>query len=149
MVAPTARRLGVAVVLLAGIVGCDTEPPPQPAVGWAPQDVSYVGAETCEPCHAEAFRRWRGSHHDLAMQIAGPETVLGDFDDAEFTHFGVTSRFFRRDGRFFVSTDGRDGAPHDFEVTHTFGVEPLQQYLITFPDGRRQALGMADRKSVV
>ena len=30
------------------------------------------------------------------MQPASPETVLGDFDDAEFVHFGKTTRF-RRD----------------------------------------------------
>ena len=52
---------------------------------------------------------WRGSQHDLAMQEATAETVLGDFDDASFTHGGVTSRFFKRDGKFFVATDGPDG----------------------------------------
>ena len=42
-----------------------------------------------------------------------------------------------------VRTDGPDGTLHDYEITHTFGVDPLQQYLITFPDGRRQALSIA------
>ena len=36
-------------------------------------------------------RRWRGSHHQLAMQPANAATVLGDFDDARFTHDGVVS----------------------------------------------------------
>ena len=30
-----------------------------------------------------------------------------------------------------------------FEVKYTFGVEPLQQYLVEFPDGRLQALSLA------
>ena len=86
---------------------------------------------------------WRSSQHALAMQEATAETVLGDFDDASFTHAGVTSRFFRRDGKFFVTTDGPDGKPGEFEIRYTFGVYPLQQYLIAFPDGRIQALGIA------
>ena len=71
------------------------------------------------------------------------KTVLGDFDGATFTYGDVTSRFFKRDGKFFVNTDGPDGKLADFEIRYTFGVYPLQQYLIAFPDGRMQALGIA------
>jgi Flp pilus assembly protein TadD len=42
-----------------------------------------------------------------------------------------------------VRTDGPDGAHHDYEIRFTFGVTPLQQYLIAFPDGRLQALSVA------
>ncbi len=77
------------------------------------------------------------------MQVADERTVLGDFDDARFSYFGITSRFFRRDGRFMVRTDGPDGKLADFEVRHTFGVYPLQQYLIELPGGRVQALSIA------
>jgi tetratricopeptide (TPR) repeat protein len=77
------------------------------------------------------------------MQEATGETVLGDFDGATFTYAGVTSTFFRRGDRFFVRTDGRDGELTDYEIAYTFGVAPLQQYLIPFPDGRLQALGIA------
>ena len=68
--------------------------------------------------------------------------MLGDFDGAQFTHFGVTSSFFRRDGKFFVRTDGPDGELHDYEIAYVFGFDPLQQYLIEFPDGRLQALSV-------
>ena len=77
------------------------------------------------------------------MDLADDQTVLGDFDGASFTHFGVTSTFFRRDGQFFVRTDGPDGQLHDYEIAYTFGVTPLQQYLIAFPGSRYQALGIA------
>ena len=66
------------------------------------------------------------------MQEATDRTVLGDFNNAAFTHGGITSRFFRRDGKFFVNTDGPDGKLADFEIRYTFGVYPLQQYLIAF-----------------
>ena len=71
------------------------------------------------------------------------KSVLGDFGDATFDYYGVRSRFFRKDGKFFVETDGPDGRLTPFEVKYTFGVEPLQQYLVEFPDGRLQALSLA------
>ena len=77
------------------------------------------------------------------MEKVNDATVLGDFNDAHFTYFGVTSRFFRRDGRFFVNTDDRDGRMADFEIAYTIGIFPLQQYLIEFPDGRLQSLSIA------
>jgi tetratricopeptide (TPR) repeat protein len=77
------------------------------------------------------------------MQEANAHTVLGDFHDAQFTAAGITSTFFTRDGKFYVNTDGPDGALHDYEIRYTFGVTPLQQYLIEFPDGRLQALSIA------
>jgi Tfp pilus assembly protein PilF len=103
---------------------------------------SYVGGAVCATCHGAEADAWRGSHHDLAMQPATATTVLGDFDDASFTAYGVTSRFVTRDGRFFVTTEGPDGALHDYEIAYTFGVDPLQQYLIAFPGGRYQVLGI-------
>ena len=42
-----------------------------------------------------------------------------------------------------VRTDGPDGKLRDYPIGYTFGVEPLQQYLIEFPGGRLQALGIA------
>ncbi len=77
------------------------------------------------------------------MQHVNDKTVLGSFDGTRFTQSGVTSTFFRRDGRFFVNTDGADGKLADFEIKYTFGVYPLQQYLVEFPDGRLQALSIA------
>jgi predicted CXXCH cytochrome family protein len=105
--------------------------------------VAYVDDTACTACHQQASDAWTGSHHDLAMQVATPETVLGDFGDATFSHLGSNSRFFQRDGRFFVNTEGPDGELADFELTHTFGVEPLQQYLAPFPGGRLQSLTIA------
>ena len=77
------------------------------------------------------------------MQHATDETVLGYFGDATFYYAGIESRFYRRDNRFYVRTDGADGQMAEFEVRYTFGVNPLQQYLVEFPDGRLQALSIA------
>lgn len=77
------------------------------------------------------------------MQHATDKTVLGDFNRASFAHDGITSTFFKRDGKFWVNTDGPDGKLTDFEIRYTFGLSPLQQYLIELPGGRLQALGIA------
>ena len=85
----------------------------------------------------------RARSTSLAMAHATDATVLGDFNDASFDYYGVHSRFFRKDGKFLVETDGPDGKLATFEVKYTFGVDPLQQYLVAFPDGRLQALSIA------
>jgi tetratricopeptide (TPR) repeat protein len=103
----------------------------------------YVGAGVCGECHQKELELWKGSDHDLAMMVATAETVLGDFEDAELVAHGVTSRFFRRDSRFFVRTDGPDGELRDYPIAYTFGWYPLQQYLIELPGGRLQSLGLA------
>ena len=77
------------------------------------------------------------------MDHASEKSVLGDFSDVSFEYYGVRSRFFRKDGKFLVETDDPDGKLATFEVKYTFGLDPLQQYLIQFPDGRLQALSIA------
>ncbi len=104
---------------------------------------TYVGRTACAECHAEETRRFTGSHHDLAMAVADETTVVGDFADATFTHGDVTTRFFRRDGKYWVRTDGPGGTPAEYEVAYTFGIDPLQQYLVPMAGGRYQALGVA------
>src|SRR5262245_58320864 len=103
-------------------------------------DATYIGGKACAECHEKQFKLWRGSHHDRAMELATPDSVLGDFNDAKFERLGVTTRFFRRDGKYFVNTEGSDGKYHDYEIKYTFGVDPLQQYMIEFPKGRVQVL---------
>jgi len=77
------------------------------------------------------------------MQHANNETVLGDFSDTSFNHLGTTTRFYMKDGKHFVHTEGPDARPQEFEVKFTFGVDPLQQYLIELPGGRLQAFNIA------
>jgi predicted CXXCH cytochrome family protein len=104
---------------------------------------SFLGSSACAGCHANATKAWSGSQHARAMQEATEQTVVGDFGDRRFEHRGSTATFSRRDGKFFVRTEGPDGKLSDFEVKYTFGVAPLQQYLIELPGGRLQALTIA------
>ena len=109
----------------------------------AQAEAVFVGSEACRDCHRPEYDKWADSHHRWAMETATEKTVRGDFDDAVYDHFGNRSRFYRRDGKYFVHTQGIDGAPGEFEVTHTFGWYPLQQYLVPFPGGRLQCLPLA------
>ena len=201
-----------------------------------PEDktAQYVGRQSCAECHPEQTSLWDGSDHDRAIDLATSQTVLGDFDDRQFTHvpfedvirlsdrdlrtvienveaadwataldgagealrgkilggtskktgarltealgrprpvrpcdviqaqqqigdvirglkrdgriatdFAVTSKMSRRGEKFFVTTDNRDGKMETFPIKYTFGVRPLQQYLVEFPDGRVQCLPIA------
>jgi predicted CXXCH cytochrome family protein len=100
----------------------------------------YVGRQSCIQCHQREAALWTGSDHDNAMAAATDETVLADFNNTEFTRFDETTRFFRDGKKFMVNAEGPDGKNHDFEVKYTFGVRPLQQYMVEFPDGRIQVL---------
>jgi tetratricopeptide (TPR) repeat protein len=113
------------------------------AAGMQARVETFVGRESCLSCHEVAYQAWSGSDHDKAMDVASDSTVLGHFDGAVFEHRGVTSEFYRRDGKYYVRTEGPDGDADEFEIAYTFGVDPLQQYLIRFPGGRLQALSTA------
>ena len=104
---------------------------------------AHVGSRACAECHAQQHADWSGSHHALAMQPATAATVLGDFSGVESRHAGTVAKFFRRGEAFFVQVEGADGAMADHEVRWTFGVAPLQQYLVALDRGRLQALDVA------
>jgi len=130
-------RLGLLAVLVLGWL--------LPVTGTFAAELhpGYVGSTACAECHADQHAAWTGSHHDLAMQLATAETVLGNFDDAGFKLDGVTTRFFRDGDRFMVRTQGADGGTADFVVHYVFGIDPLQQLLLELPGGRLQAFGVA------
>jgi predicted CXXCH cytochrome family protein len=130
----------MSVLRAAALLACLQLPT---AESLAEEGASFVGAGVCSTCHAAEAERWATSHHAKAMQSATPATVLGDFGDVTFDHAGSSTRFHRSGDTLVVSTVGADGKPGDFPVAYTFGVSPLQQYLIPMPSGRFQAFGIA------
>lgn len=100
----------------------------------------FVGRDTCAKCHQAELALWHGSDHDRAMELPSATSVVGDFNNTSFTRFGVTTKFFRDGEKYLVNTEGPDGEFHDYEIKYTFGVRPLQQYMVEFPDGRVQVL---------
>jgi predicted CXXCH cytochrome family protein len=113
-----------------------------PSISLSAATGSFVGSEQCKGCHEKPYDFWKESHHYQAMLPANQDTVLGDFSDRTFEYAGISHRFFRKGDKFFVATDNSQGELQEFEITHTFGFFPLQQYLVPFPDGRYQALNI-------
>ena len=101
---------------------------------------NYIGSKACIECHEEAFDKWQGSHHDLAMQVANDSTVLGDFNDVQAKIDGVTYFFYKKDKAFYVRIKELDNSEKEYKITYAFGVTPLQQYLVDFDRGRKQVL---------
>ncbi|WP_378941985.1 tetratricopeptide repeat protein [Mesorhizobium sp. ANAO-SY3R2] len=103
----------------------------------------FVGSQSCVSCHQQQASAWSQSHHSWALKLPSPQTMLGDFNDARFEHKGLSSRFFQKNGRYFVETDGPYGKAAVFEIKYAIGVAPLQQYLVELDGGRLQALDIA------
>lgn len=131
--------LGVCMLAVL-ICACSEQPEAEPVEAAPPE---FVGSENCVSCHRGEFELWQGSHHQLAMQVASPESVLGRFDGTSVPYFETSASFSVEDGGFRVSTGNKNGDKQTFEITHTFGVTPLQQYLVDAPGGRKQALQFA------
>jgi len=131
------RTIYPALFLMLALAACgDRSESPE-----SPSNVRhFVGSANCANCHESQYADWRGSHHELAMQIANQTTVLGDFDNAEFDYFGNKTRFLTRGNEFIVATQDAAGQEEEYIVAYSFGVTPLQQYLVEFPGGRMQAL---------
>ncbi len=103
-------------------------------------EATFVGSESCKTCHEKEFKSWEGSHHDQAMKIADSTTILADFNNTTFTHNKVKNSFFKKEGEFYVNTEGPDGKYYDYKIVYTFGFTPLQQYIVQFPNGEYQCL---------
>jgi tetratricopeptide (TPR) repeat protein len=138
---PASRRHVIGSLFVIGILtslGCGESP--SSAITPSSSSPDFVGSTSCQDCHVQEAEEWQGSHHEAAMQVADEKTVLGDFSDATFEYYSTQTRFLKIDGKYVVRTENSAGELEDFEITYTFGVEPLQQYLVDFPGGRKQAL---------
>jgi len=104
------------------------------------KQAEFIGGKECISCHQREYELWKGSDHDNAMAVANDSTVLGDFKNIEVELRGKKHKFYKRDGKFFVYTEGIGGKMKEFPISYTFGVRPLQQYLIPFENGKYQCL---------
>ncbi len=112
------------------LAACDTGHSRAPASKGSPQ---YAGSAACRDCHESVYAAWSASHHAAAMQPASPENVLAS------TPAQVGDAVFESHGDGYRLRAGEQTHP----VTHTFGVSPLQQYLVQAANGRLQAFNHA------
>ena len=109
----------------------------------AEQTLAFAGSARCANCHRQEYDAWRTSQHSMATQPATPANVLGRFDGTKLVNGGVSYAFLRRGDTSIVNTIGPAGTPEDFAIRYTFGVYPLQQYLVELRGGHVQALLVA------
>ena len=107
------------------------------------KEAVFTGGKECISCHQREYNLWKDSDHDNAMNPANDSTVLGNFNNIKIQFRGKVSKFYKRDGKFYVFTAGIGGKMGEFQIEYTFGVKPLQQYLIPFGNGRYQCLPIA------
>lgn len=123
------------------------------SVGWivacsGPQDEDlvrreepgYTGLERCASCHTNNYAEWKKSLHSQAMAVPADSTIVGDFDNAQHSYGGVTSRMFWENENAFMETVGADGQLQTYRIDYTIGVRQHQAYLTQFPKGRYQVL---------
>lgn len=146
----------ITTLLVISLAGCDAPPldlptndGSSPSGGVTPTSspsssatprASFVKDESCRQCHERQFELWIGSDHERAMDHATATSVLGDFNDATFTHYDETWRFFKEGEAFKIGLREGDGEETIYPVEYTFGVRPLQQYLVPFSGGRYQCV---------
>lgn len=140
---PTAATLGRWLALLMLVVGGVASAAPPAAPPQAGSRPDHVADAECVSCHAGQGRLWAQSKHRHAMAPAQPGTVLGDFNDRRVEAGGERAHFFKRGKEFVVATPDAKGKPAEFTATHTFGIRPLQQVLLSLPGGRLQAFSIA------
>ncbi len=105
-------------------------------------EIVYVGGSTCIECHQKEYDDWKGSDHDLAMDEANAETVVGDFSGVDLVRNEKTHKCYKKGEDFFVITDGPEGEMQEYQIKYVFGHYPLQQYLVEFEEGRLQTLAL-------
>lgn len=116
-------------------------PPATPAPSAARDHGAYAGSTTCQECHPEAFDAWKQSHHGLAERTPTPTQDAPAFDPTRTFHHGTQQTTVSRSNDVFMVTTGTRASPGQaYAVQRVIGVDPLQQYLVSFPGGRLQTL---------
>ncbi|MEM7002908.1 MAG: cytochrome c3 family protein [Pseudomonadota bacterium] len=118
------------VLVCLCLVACGASPPDENSPARPAEAPTFSGSASCAACHAETHNAWQSSHHALAMQVATPANVLGQLpaqiDDVALQLSDGELQVLHNDARL--------------PIKYTFGVFPLQQYLVDTGDGRLQTL---------
>ncbi len=140
--------LAMSALVVGASLGCDSRetatasesPPPRTAGELS----AYAGSESCAECHREAYDEWKRSHHANAQRDLDPALDDEVFSPRrEIAHGSQTSFADTKDGRYVLTTAGRDGKMRDFVPAEALGVFPLWQYIIPGERGASQLTELA------
>ncbi|MFW6163818.1 MAG: cytochrome c3 family protein [Planctomycetota bacterium] len=119
------------------------------AIAWSGEPAAtelvsgYAGSKACssKDCHPAEYAAFVESNHRKYVQIATPQTVIGDFAENNVLEAGgKKTTMVRRGDAFFIRTTGPDGRLHEYRVQRTIGHDYKQRYSTTLADGRRYIL---------
>jgi hypothetical protein len=72
-------------------------------------EADYTSSNSCRACHPAEYATWYGSYHRTMTQVAGPDTVVADFDNVTVSHVhGRPMRLERRGREFWATFDDPD-----------------------------------------
>ncbi|MEL6547140.1 MAG: multiheme c-type cytochrome, partial [Myxococcota bacterium] len=106
------------------------------------EGVNYRHASACTQCHPDHQRSWYRTYHRTMTQEASPESIIGDFDNAQFSFDDGYGRAFRTDDEFFIElpddpalVSERGMKPGTYRVDRVVGSHEVQVYMTKRPDG--------------
>jgi hypothetical protein len=131
--AAVALWLGLAALIVAApLLWADRPAAGELAVTDRPIQVptgDYVGSEACRNCHPHNHATWYDSYHRTMTQVAGSESVLGDFDGVELKGVDLNVQLSRKGDKFFAELSFSNPAFHGiYPVVLTTGSHNRQAY---------------------
>lgn len=108
-------------------------------------DADYVGSPACADCHSIVHGQWRDSPHANMIRPPGPDSVIGDFANAEFHLPGDSpdplagepvARAYTRDGDYYMALlHPEEDRFVEFPIELVVGYQYRQEYLTREPGG--------------
>jgi hypothetical protein len=104
----------------------------------------YTSSNSCRACHPAQYATWHASYHRTMTQVAGPDTVVADFDNVTVVHVhGRPMTLERRGKEFWATFDDPDAVATGATVTTRSGAGGVER---TGAEGRPTLLGSASER---
>ena len=88
----------------------------------------FTSSNTCRACHPSQYASWHTSYHRTMTQVAGPDTVVADFDNVTVVHVHGRAMTLERRGREFWATfDDPDARLRSPEPSASFGAASSEE----------------------
>ena len=63
----------------------------------------YTSSASCRACHPSQYASWHNSYHRTMTQLAGPHSVMGQFDGTEVESGGLLYRVYQTNGQYWAT----------------------------------------------
>jgi predicted CXXCH cytochrome family protein len=102
---------------------------------------TYVGSDVCANCHQAEHALWSGSSHYHTFEKVNESNLPADVvAQREVSHPPRTTRYRKEGERYLAETEGPDGTPTAYHLSHVVGRMRVRMFIATLPNGRMQVL---------